>query len=275
MSSTLLQVGELASKMQELPVTLLRALMDDPLTQTPDKRNAMVLPASVDIDLDGEGSDHSKGLPHTMPSAENLALYLGKTGITANTTVVVYDTRGIFSAPRVWWMLKAIGHKSVFLLDGGQPAWQSAGLPVSEQQFYGKLTYQASPSEGWFVNADSVVSALESDVQLLDARNKPRFRGEVSEPRVGVRSGHMPGAFNIPYGDLLSDGHYLPIDSLKRIFDQSKIDLSLPIICTCGSGITACVVAFAALLCGAKDVSVYDGSWSEWGASESYPVAVG
>lgn len=96
MSSALLQVGELASKMQELPVTLLRALMDDPLTQTPDKRNAMVLPASVDIDLDGEGSDHSKGLPHTMPSAQNLALYLGKTGITANTTVVVYDTRGIF-----------------------------------------------------------------------------------------------------------------------------------------------------------------------------------
>ena len=187
MASTLLQVGELASKMQEKPVTLLRALMDDPLIQTPDMRGAMVLPASVDLDLDGEGSDHATGFPHSMPSAENLALYLGNQGITANTTVVAYDTRGIYSAPRAWWMLKAIGHNDVYLLDGGQPAWQDAGLPVSE--------------------------------------------------RAGIK-------------------------------------LSLPIICTCGSGITACVVGFAAILCGAKEVSIYDGSWSEWGADPQYPVVV-
>lgn len=274
MASTLLQVGELASKMQEKPVTLLRALMDDPLTQTPDMRGAMVLPASVDLDLDGEGSDHATGFPHSMPSAENLALYLGNQGITANTTVVAYDTRGIYSAPRAWWMLKAIGHNDVYLLDGGQPAWQDAGLPVSEQQHFGKLTYHPSPRHKWFVNSSAVLQSINTNAQLVDARSTPRFRGEVSEPRVGVRSGHMPGALNLPFSHLIENGRYLPSESLKQVFERAGINLSLPIICTCGSGITACVVGFAAILCGAKEVSIYDGSWSEWGADPQYPVVV-
>ncbi|WP_334020729.1 sulfurtransferase [Alteromonas sp. S015] len=272
MASVLLSVGQLANVMQQKPVTLVRALMDDPVSKTPDTRTAMVLPASVDFDLDNEGSDHTTGLPHSMPSANDLAIYLGNQGITANTPIAVYDTRGIYSAPRVWWMLKALGHQDVYILNGGQPAWGKAGLPVSEQQQYGKLTYQATPRPGWFANSSAVLQAINTEAQLIDARSTPRFKGEVSEPREGVRSGHMPGAFNIPFDTLLKNGLFLPVDQLNAVFERANVDLRNPIICTCGSGVTACIIGVAALLCGATQVSVYDGSWSEWGADTQYPV---
>ncbi|TKB03897.1 sulfurtransferase [Alteromonas portus] len=272
MASVLLSVGELANAMQQKPVTLVRALMDDPVSKTPDTRTAMVLPASVDFDLDNEGSDHTTGLPHSMPSSDDLAVYLGNQGITANTPITVYDTRGIYSAPRVWWMLKALGHQDVYILNGGQPAWEKATLPVSEQQQYGKLTYQATPRPGWFANSSAVLQAINTEAQLIDARSAPRFKGEVSEPREGVRSGHMPGAFNIPFDTLLKDGYFLSVEQLKAVFDRANVDLRKPIICTCGSGVTACIIAVAAVMCGATQVSVYDGSWSEWGADTQYPV---
>ncbi|MFZ8201727.1 sulfurtransferase [Alteromonas portus] len=272
MASVLLSVGELANAMQQKPVTLVRALMDDPVSKTPDTRTAMVLPASVDFDLDNEGSDHTTGLPHSMPSADDLAVYLGNQGITANTPITVYDTRGIYSAPRVWWMLKSLGHQDVYILNGGQPAWEKATLPVSEQQQYGKLTYQATPRPGWFANSSAVLQAINTEAQLIDARSAPRFKGEVSEPREGVRSGHMPGAFNIPFDTLLKDGYFLSVEQLKAVFDRANVDLRKPIICTCGSGVTACIIAVAAVMCGATQVSVYDGSWSEWGADTQYPV---
>lgn len=272
MTSALISVGDLANIMQQKPVTLVRALMDDPVSKTPDARNAMVLPASVDIDLDGDGSDHTTGFPHSMPSADALAIYFGNQGITANTPIAVYDTRGMYSAPRVWWMLKAIGHQDVYLLDGGQPAWENAGLPISEQQQYGKLTYQATPRPGWFVNSSAVLQALNTEAQLVDARNALRFKGEVPEPRQGVRSGHMPGAYNVPFDTLLKNGHFLAKEELKKVFEQANINLDKPIICTCGSGVTACIVGVAALMCGATQVSIYDGSWSEWGADSQFPV---
>lgn len=272
MTSALISVGDLANIMQQKPVTLVRALMDDPVSKTPDARNAMVLPASVDIDLDGDGSDHTTGFPHSMPSADALAIYFGNQGITANTPIAVYDTRGMYSAPRVWWMLKAIGHQDVYLLDGGQPAWENAGLPISEQQQYGKLTYQATPRPGWFVNSSAVLQALNTEAQLVDARNALRFKGEVPEPRQGVRSGHMPGAYNVPFDTLLKSGHFLAKEELKKVFEQANINLDKPIICTCGSGVTACIVGVAALMCGATQVSIYDGSWSEWGADTQFPV---
>lgn len=274
MTSSLLQVGELAALMQHKPITLVRAVMDDPVTSAPDTRDALVLPNSVDVDLDKEGSDHAIALPHTMPSASAFSDYLGKKGITENTPLVVYDTRGIYSAPRVWWMLKSMGHSEAYLLDGGQPAWKTAGLPISETSQASQNTYQAIPQSNWFVDANTIVEALNSDVQIIDARSKPRFHGEIPEPREGLRSGHMPGAFNIPFTELLKNNHFLPVSDLKDVFDKVNIDLSKPIICTCGSGITACIIGYAALLCGATDVAVYDGSWSQWGANNQYPVVI-
>lgn len=272
MTSTLISAQELAAELKHKPLVLIRALMDDPVTQTPDARTALVLPNTVDVDLDGEGSDHTTGFPHSMPEAADLALYLSKLGITENSDVVVYDTRGIFCSPRVWWMLKALGHKSVRILNGGQPAWEAAALPIGEKHPVSNFPYEGSPQANWFVNSSAVLQAIDSDTQLVDARSAERFSGRAKEPRAGVKSGHMPGAFNVPYAALLDKGFYKPVSQLKAVFDNAGIDLQTPIICTCGSGVTACIVALAARMCGAASVSVYDGSWSQWGASLDFPI---
>ncbi|HAU27305.1 MAG TPA: sulfurtransferase, partial [Alteromonas australica] len=141
--SILINASQLSSELQSAPLTLVRAVMDDPVSKQADNREGMVLPNSVDIDLDGQGSDHTTGFPHSMPSAHDFSLLLGEVGITHNSDVVVYDTRGIYSAARVWWMLKAMGHKKVRILDGGQPAWELSGFPVGEAQPLTHLHYQA------------------------------------------------------------------------------------------------------------------------------------
>lgn len=268
----IISVSELASKLQTQALSVVRAVMDDPVTKTQDNRQAMVIANTVDIDLDAEGSDHTTGFPHSMPNAHDFALYLGRLGLTYERPIVVYDTRGIYSAPRVWWMLKAMGHKDVCVLNGGQVAWEESNYPVSQPQTPTHLTYTPSPESAFFVNSSAVLEALDSNTQLIDARSEARFFGEVEEPRPGVRSGHMPGAINLPFATLLKDGQFLSAPLLMQIFEEAGVDLSRPIICTCGSGVTACIVGMAAIMCNAKQVSVYDGSWSQWGADLQFPV---
>lgn len=254
---------------------------DDPRLVVVDASSTMnradeAIPGALLLDLDGSFADPSAELPHTMPSAQQLTAAARSLGIRRTSTVVAYDGKGLFAAARVWWMLRAAGFGRVAVLDGGLPAWAAEGRPTG--------THAAPPAEpgdvelvpreGFFVGADDVARALAApDATVLDARSAGRFAGTEPEPRPGLRPGHMPGAVNLPYTELQSpDGHLLPLPRLRE-----RIDAVVPpghaVVASCGSGITACVLALGAHLAGRGDVVVYDGSWSEWGRPGARPVA--
>lgn len=259
-------------------VQVILVSMSNPVSGEKDTASDGYIPGAVKIDLDAEGSDHSGDLPHTLLSAQAMATLLGGLGISASTTLLLYDNYGLFCAPRLWWMLKALGHQRVCVLNGGMPAWKAKGLPVSQSlkslESIEPVQYLAQPQADWFCNSDGVVNALDNpDVTILDARSRPRFNGEVAEPRAGLRSGHMPGAVNVPFTELLTANKSLASsDTLKSYFSNANIGLEQRLLCSCGSGVTACIVGMAALECGAQQVTVYDGSWAEWGAGNTFPV---
>ncbi|QJR79314.1 sulfurtransferase [Alteromonas pelagimontana] len=276
MKTALISVAELQQALVQEPLMILRALMKDPINGTADNHQSDFLPNTFNFDIDSEGSDPSSSLPHTFPGVDTLALHLGHIGLSIDTPVVVYDNHGIYSAPRVWWLLKALGHKNVKILDGGLPAWKAAALPINPGSAVPghNRFYEPQPEADWFVGAGEVEASLGSATQIVDARSRDRFSGKVPEPRAGVRRGHIPGSYNVPFTELLKNQRFKKVRTLKDAFAQAGVDLSKPIICSCGSGVTACIAGVAALLSGATVVSVYDGSWAEWGANTQYPVEV-
>ncbi len=274
MDNFLIEPSQLNQALYATRVVVLRAAMQDPFASEDVKQNPQFLPQARNFNLDGQGSDSASPLPHTMPSSGKLSHYLGALGIALTTPVVIYDDRGIFSAPRVWWMLKAMGHESAVVLDGGLPAWKAAGYTLNaEPASAGRnRLYEANQQAGWFVNKDAVFDAISTTTQIVDARSKERFAGHAKEPRAGVVKGHVPGSKNLPFSKLLNNNKFKDLAALSDMFNAADIDLSLPIIVLCGSGVTACIVGMAALMCGAKHVSVYDGSWTEWGSCDECPV---
>ncbi|KXS09769.1 rhodanese-related sulfurtransferase [Gonapodya prolifera JEL478] len=217
--------------------------------------------------------DTQSPYPHMLPSADEFAKYMAELGVSDEDHVVVYDSVGMFSSPRVWWMLKVFGHDKVSVLDGGLPKWVNEGRPVMDKEV--KISpkfYKAhKPNTRLFVNYNAVVSHLsnlENTTQIIDARPPARFNGQALEPRIGLPSGHMPGSINVPGSDLLdpATNTLLPKEKLAELFKAKGVDLEKPIVTTCGSGVTACALLFALDRIGAKNVSVYDGSWSEFAA---------
>lgn len=234
------------------------------------------LPGACFFDLDKIADTHSP-LPHMLPTAEVFAEEVSTMGIGDETKVVVYDQRGIFSAPRVWWMFRVFGHNNVYVLDGGLPAWIKAGGAIANgtqastqaQNFTSRFQPQMLRSL-----ADIQANLNTHEAKLLDARAAARFHAQTPEPRPGMRSGHIPGAINIPFSALLEDGHYLPAERLRQIFHASGIDGTSPLIASCGSGITACVITLGLVLADLPEAAIYDGSWAEWGGRNDTKIEV-
>lgn len=236
------------------------------------------IPGARRFDIDGVFSDHSGTLPHTMPGAAGFAEEMRTLGMNGTDAVVVYDTAGIYSSARAWWMLRAMGFDRVAVLDGGLPAWEAAGLPVEDREPGGAERpgdFDVRPRPGALVGSGVVVEALaDPGTAVLDARSRERFAGTAAEPRPGLRGGHMPGAVNLPFGTLQREGRMLPAEQLRAAFAASAGDRERLVV-SCGSGVTACVLALGAELAGYREVSVYDGSWSEWGLPSALPVETG
>jgi thiosulfate/3-mercaptopyruvate sulfurtransferase len=234
------------------------------------------IPGAVFFDID-EIADHGTSLPHMLPSARQFAEAVGALGIGAGDRVVVYDTRGVVSAARVWWTFRAFGHDRVAVLDGGLPKWRAEARPVeSGVAAPAPRSFPAVLSPGLVRDLPAMRANLESRrEQVLDARSRGRYVGTEPEPRPGLRGGHIPGSLNLPYETLYRpDGTLRPPDELRRAFEGARVDLARPIVTTCGSGVTASVLALALFVLGRGDVPIYDGSWSEWGARADTPVDV-
>ncbi|WP_312472575.1 MULTISPECIES: 3-mercaptopyruvate sulfurtransferase [Brucella] len=241
-----------------------------------DEYDAAHIPGAVFFDQDVI-ADKDSGLPHTLPSPELFARHVGAMGITADETVVVYDGPGMFSAPRVWWMFRVMGVKNVLVLDGGFDGWKAANFPVTDE-----VTKIAATLFTPSFNASKVVDFAEMSKivdgrssQIADARAAGRFTGRDAEPREGMRSGHMPGARNVPVGSLSENGQLKSLDSLREIFASAGVDLNKPVVTSCGSGVTAAVITLALTSLGHEDNRLYDGSWSEWGSRQDTPVVTG
>lgn len=231
------------------------------------------IPGAVFFDIEAL-SDHTSPLPHMMPRAEAFAVAMRELGVSSDKHLVVYDEGNLFSAPRAWWMLRTFGVEKVSIVAGGLEGWRRDGLPLEqglpelpEGDFDGRLDPLAVKRL-----TDVLLVSHEGSAQIVDARPAGRFNGQVAEPRPGLRCGHIPGALNVPWTELVINGELKTTDELNEIFARHGVDFERPIIASCGSGVTAAVVVLALTTLGVNGVSLYDGSWSEWGARTDLPI---
>ena len=233
------------------------------------------IPGARFFDFDGRIRDPDSELPHMLPDEALFTREVRALGLNRDSRVVIYDALGIYSSPRAWWMLRAMGCTTCALLDGGLPAWQAAGYPLATadgDRAWPPGNFVARLDPGYVADSRAVLAALDDPAAtVLDARPPERFAGKADEPRPGLRRGHMPGAVNLPFTELLRDGRLRPRAELEAIL-RPLLGGRERAIASCGSGVTASTLAFAAALAGFERVAVYDGSWSEWGRPGGLPV---
>jgi thiosulfate/3-mercaptopyruvate sulfurtransferase len=236
------------------------------------------IPGALFFDID-EIADTSSLYPHMLPSPEKFSSRMRKMGIGDGKRIIIYDTLGLYSAARAWWMFRVFGKDDVAILDGGFPKWKMEGRPIEDgeppprQERHFTARYQAMLVK----DRDDVLRAVRSGKeQLVDARSAGRYAGSEPEPRQGVRSGHIPGARSLPYSDLVNrDGTLKPASEIDQAFAKAGIDTDQPVIAYCGSGVTAAVLSFGLAVAGHHGHAVYDGSWSEWGSDGDLPIETG
>jgi thiosulfate/3-mercaptopyruvate sulfurtransferase len=236
------------------------------------------IPGALFFDID-EIADTKSTLPHMLPPPEKFSSRMRAMGIGDGSRIVVYDSRGLYSAARVWWTFRVMGVDDVSVLNGGLPKWKREGRPLESVAPPNRTTRHFTARRNLELVRDlSDMKALLKDksAQIIDARAPERFAGKAPEPRAGLRSGHIPGSHNVPFSKLLNqDGTLKSPPELQRLFEQAGIDLNKPVVTSCGSGITASVLALGLAELGHRRTSVYDGSWSEWGADQSLPIETG
>ena len=235
------------------------------------------IPGAQRFDIDAI-SDHANPLPHMLPAPEQFAKQVGELGVGDGMIVVLYDGIGLYGAARVWWTFRAFGSEKIRVLDGGMPKWKAENRPLENGPAKPRAAKTFTPkfNRAMVASIDDVQKVLlDKTAQVVDARAADRFRGEAPEPRAGLRGGHMPGAFNVPFGEILQNGRLAAPDKIAAAFRHAGVDLDKPVVTSCGSGVTASILTFAIEALGKQPGKVYDGSWSEWGARPDTPIVKG
>ena len=272
---TLITTSWLAGRLDDPGIVVLDATLPPvgvtPPVDTRARYYAAHIPGAIFFDIE-ELSDRPNPLPHMLPPADVFSRNASAMGIGDQMDIIIYEQEGVFSAPRAWWTLKTFRAKNVYILDGGLRAWIDAGLPTQSGPVHRvPAVFHATLDQNAVKHFSQIQQMIRAHGQILDARSAGRFAGALPEPRPGLSSGHMPGATSIPYTELVVDGRLKAVEELRRIFAQKGVDLEQPITTTCGSGVTAAVLALGLEAAGAKQVTLYDGSWAEYAA---HPQAV-